>query len=175
MSNLEMRHPEEGLLLRYLDGELARGKANQIRSHLEACWQCRAEVEELQAAVGDSVRYRKTVGACLPPPPSPWRPLNFDLAEAELATQSVFSRLANFFSLRRNAPLRWAASAAAVLVLGAVILTGYLGGAIASYVRIGELYPPLVPLTTAMLAWLGIYLRDERLRELLPFRATPRK
>jgi hypothetical protein len=57
-------------------------------------------------------------------------------------------------------------------VLGAVILTGYLGGAIASYVRIGELYPPLVPLTTAMLAWLGIYLRDERLRALLPFRRT---
>jgi hypothetical protein len=60
-------------------------------------------------------------------------------------------------------------------VLGAVILTGYLGGAIASYVRIGELYPPLVPLTTAMLAWLGIYLRDERVRALLPIRTTPRK
>ena len=57
-------------------------------------------------------------------------------------------------------------------VLGAVILTGYMGGAIASYVRIGELYPPLVPLTTAMLAWLGIFLRDERLRDLLPFRTT---
>jgi len=57
-------------------------------------------------------------------------------------------------------------------VLGAVILTGYMGGAIASYVRIGELYPPLVPLTTAMLAWLGIFLRDERLRDLLPFRRT---
>ncbi len=60
-------------------------------------------------------------------------------------------------------------------VLGAVILTGYLGGAIASYVRIGELYPPLVPLTTAMLAWLGIYLRDERVRALLPIRTNPRK
>jgi len=60
-------------------------------------------------------------------------------------------------------------------VLGAVILTGYLGGAIASYVRIGELYPPLVPLTTAMLAWLGIYLRDERLRALLPLRRSVRK
>jgi hypothetical protein len=60
-------------------------------------------------------------------------------------------------------------------VLGAVILTGYLGGAIASYVRIGELYPPLVPLTTAMLAWLGIYLRDERLRALLPLRRKMRK
>jgi hypothetical protein len=55
-------------------------------------------------------------------------------------------------------------------VLGAVLLTGYLGGAIASYVRIGEYYPPLVPLTTAMLAWLGIYLRDERIRALLPIR-----
>ena len=60
-------------------------------------------------------------------------------------------------------------------VLGCVILTGYLGGAIASYVRIGELYPPLVPLTTAMLAWLGIYLRDERVRALLPLRRKVRK
>lgn len=55
-------------------------------------------------------------------------------------------------------------------VLGAVLLTGYMGGAIASYVRIGELYPPVVPLTTALLAWLGLYLREERLRALLPFR-----
>jgi DoxX-like family len=59
-------------------------------------------------------------------------------------------------------------------VLGAVILTGYLGGAIASYVRIGALYPPLVPLTTAILAWLGIYLRDKRLRQLLPLRRPPK-
>ena len=55
-------------------------------------------------------------------------------------------------------------------ILGAVLLTGYMGGAIASYVRLGELYPPLVPLTTAMLAWLGIYLREPRLRALLPIR-----
>ena len=60
-------------------------------------------------------------------------------------------------------------------VLGAVLLTGYLGGAIASYVRIGALYPPLVPLTTAMLAWLGLYLRDRRIRELLPIRARTSK
>src|SRR6185295_6586102 len=59
-------------------------------------------------------------------------------------------------------------------VLGAVLLTGYLGGAIASYVRIGEFNPPLVPLTTCLLAWLGIYLRDERLRALLPIRRTTR-
>src|SRR6476469_2623884 len=58
-------------------------------------------------------------------------------------------------------------------VLGVVLLTGYLGGAIASYVRIGEPYPPLVPLTTALLAWLGIFLREERLRALLPLRRRP--
>jgi hypothetical protein len=55
-------------------------------------------------------------------------------------------------------------------VLGAVLLTGYLGGAIATYVRIGEPYPVLVPLSTSLIAWAGIYLRDERLRALLPFR-----
>jgi hypothetical protein len=55
-------------------------------------------------------------------------------------------------------------------VLGTVLLTGYLGGAIASYVRIGQWYPPLVPLTTCLLAWLGIFLREERLRALLPLR-----
>jgi hypothetical protein len=53
-------------------------------------------------------------------------------------------------------------------VLGAILLTGYLGGAIASYVRIGEWYPPLVPFTTAVLAWLGVWLREPRLRALLP-------
>jgi len=59
-------------------------------------------------------------------------------------------------------------------ILGAVLLTGYLGGAIASYVRIGEAYPVLVPLSTSMIAWLGIFLREERLRALLPFRRRTR-
>ena len=59
-------------------------------------------------------------------------------------------------------------------VLGVVLLTGYMGGAIASYVRIGEWYPPLVPFSTAALAWLGLYLREERLRALLPIRRKAR-
>ena len=60
-------------------------------------------------------------------------------------------------------------------VLGAILLTGYLGGAIATYVRIGEPYPVLVPLSTAIVAWAGIFLRDERLRALLPFREPTRR
>jgi hypothetical protein len=55
-------------------------------------------------------------------------------------------------------------------VLGSVLLTGYLGGAVATYVRMGEPYPVLVPLSTSVIAWIGIYLRDARLRSLLPFR-----
>ena len=55
-----------------------------------------------------------------------------------------------------------------VAVLGAIVLTGYLGGAIASYVRLGEPFP--FPLVTCLLLWAGIYLREERLRSLLPLR-----
>jgi len=55
-------------------------------------------------------------------------------------------------------------------VLGAILLTGYLGGAIAAYVRIGEPYPVLIPLSTSLIAWAGIFLREERLRALLPLR-----
>ena len=55
-------------------------------------------------------------------------------------------------------------------VLGAILLTGYLGGAIASYTRMGEPNPVLVPLSTSVIAWLGIYLREKRLRAIVPFR-----
>jgi hypothetical protein len=54
-------------------------------------------------------------------------------------------------------------------VLGAILLTGYFGGAIATHVRLGQ--PTfVVALSIAVLAWLGIYLRDARLRALLPLR-----
>ena len=59
-------------------------------------------------------------------------------------------------------------------VLGVVLMTGYLGGAISQYTRLGEPYPVLVPLTTALVAWAGLYLREERLRSLLPLRKKSR-
>jgi hypothetical protein len=55
-------------------------------------------------------------------------------------------------------------------VLGAVLLTGYLGGAVATHVRIGD--PSFVtPLLLGVLAWAGLYLREGRLRALLPLRS----
>jgi hypothetical protein len=53
-------------------------------------------------------------------------------------------------------------------VLGAILLTGYLGGATATHVRIGE--PFYMPIILGMLVWGGLFLRDERLRALLPLR-----
>jgi len=58
----------------------------------------------------------------------------------------------------------------ATAVPGAVPLTGCLGGAIASCGRIGDYYPVLVPLSTSVIAWAGVFGRDARLRSLLPLR-----
>jgi DoxX-like family len=55
-------------------------------------------------------------------------------------------------------------------VLGAILLTGYLGGATATHVRVGE--PPFVAIIVGIVVWLGLYLRDERLRALVPLRKT---
>lgn len=53
-------------------------------------------------------------------------------------------------------------------VLGAVLLTGYLGGAVATHLRIGE--APTAAVVVGVLAWLGLWLREPRLRQLLPLR-----
>jgi len=55
-------------------------------------------------------------------------------------------------------------------VLGVVVLTGYLGGAISQWVRLGQPTPMMVPLSTCLLLWAGLYLREERLQALLPLR-----
>lgn len=57
-------------------------------------------------------------------------------------------------------------------VLGAVLFTGYLGGAVATHLRLGNplLTHQLFPLYVAALLWGGLYLREPRLRALLPLR-----
>lgn len=54
-------------------------------------------------------------------------------------------------------------------VLGAILLTGYLGGAIASHIRVGNpiFSHTLVPVYFAILIWLGLYLRDRRVQNLI--------
>jgi hypothetical protein len=56
-------------------------------------------------------------------------------------------------------------------VLGAILLTGYLGGAVATHVRVGDSpFSILFPVIVGALLWRGLVLSDSRLRALLPLR-----
>ena len=62
-------------------------------------------------------------------------------------------------------------------VLGAILLTGYLGGAVATQLRVGN---PLLayvffPIYLGVLIWGGLYLRDWRMRTLIPLRSIGRE
>lgn len=57
-------------------------------------------------------------------------------------------------------------------VLGAILLTGYLGGAVATHVRAETgAFSIVFPVIMGSLIWLGLYLRDARLRALVPLRS----
>jgi hypothetical protein len=58
----------------------------------------------------------------------------------------------------------------ATAVLGAILVTGFLGGAICAHVRIGELGSPpeIISLLLGAMTWGGLYARDARIRAILP-------
>ena len=57
----------------------------------------------------------------------------------------------------------------ATSALGAILLTGYVGGAICTHLRVGD--PFFVQIALGIFVWLGLYLRESRLKELIPLRA----
>jgi hypothetical protein len=54
-------------------------------------------------------------------------------------------------------------------VLGAILLAGYLGGATLTHLRVGD--PVFMPIGIGLVLWLGLWLRESRLKALLPFRS----
>jgi hypothetical protein len=56
----------------------------------------------------------------------------------------------------------------ATSVLGGILLAGYIGGAICTHWRVGD--PFVVQIVVGLLVWLGLYLREDRLKALIPFR-----
>jgi len=56
-------------------------------------------------------------------------------------------------------------------VLGAILVTGYLGGAVATHARLLD-WSFVTPFFCGVLAWLGLYLRDERIRALVPLKGA---
>jgi hypothetical protein len=61
----------------------------------------------------------------------------------------------------------------ATSILGAILLTGYMGGAICTYWRVGD--PFVVQVVLGIAIWLGLYLREERLKGLIPLRRPARR
>lgn len=55
-------------------------------------------------------------------------------------------------------------------VLGAILMTGYVGGIILTHWRVGD--PVYIPIVLGLMLWLGLYLREPRLKELIPLRRT---
>jgi sorbitol-specific phosphotransferase system component IIC len=60
----------------------------------------------------------------------------------------------------------------ATSVLGAILLTGYIGGAICTHLRVGD--PFFMQIGFGIFVWLGLYLREDRLKELIPLRKRQR-
>jgi len=56
----------------------------------------------------------------------------------------------------------------ATSVLGGILLAGYIGGAICTHWRVGD--PFVVQIVVGLLVWLGLYLREDRLKALIPLR-----
>ena len=59
--------------------------------------------------------------------------------------------------------------------IGAILITGFAGGAICTHLRVGEIGSPpqLISLALAAVAWLSLWLRDANVREALGFRGSP--
>jgi hypothetical protein len=121
-----MRHLQDEQLLLLIDGELKSRAAGQARSHLETCWQCRVELQEIQDTVGECVRYRKNIlHSHLPPPPAPWNDIYRQFNEIDASMEpAFFQRFTHLLQWPVQSVARWAPVVVALLVL-AVILYQY--------------------------------------------------
>lgn len=123
-----IQHPEQSALLRLLDGELRPREARHVERHMESCWECRAELEELKKTVADCMRYRNEfVAQAMPEPPQTWGDIYAGFARIDRDTPQRSGLLQ---ILRGTGSLRWAVGAltAALAVAGAL----YLGGVVSS-------------------------------------------
>jgi hypothetical protein len=114
MSSMDARHLENDLLLQFLDGELSMRKARQVRKHVEACWQCRAELAELHRLVTECVRYRNQVAEATSPPPRSWADLSLEMSRLDDAAPHT--------GLFQRSALRWALLGAGAASLVAATL-----------------------------------------------------
>ena len=122
MLNNDLHLLDQELLLA-ADGQLPTRRATQVRSHLAACWGCRARMAEIEGTIASFARaYRQTVDPKLPPVAGPRALLRVQLAELVAKPHvGVWPRYFPFVPATRSA------TTIAVALFVAVLLAGFLG------------------------------------------------
>src|ERR1051326_2525495 len=118
MKAAQMRHHEHDQILRYVDGELPARAAAKVRRHLEACWQCRAEREQLETTIAECVSYRKNIlQQYLPSPPAPWMDIYRGFEDVDASAEpDFFRRVVRALQWPVQDARRWAVAVAVLLV-----------------------------------------------------------
>jgi hypothetical protein len=121
--NYEDSHPSDEKLLLDVEGELSAPDAELIRSHLDACWKCRAHRQEIENAIADFIRIHQREFAEKLPPVAGRRAL----LKAQLAELSATAPRSDWFVLRRRLEWTFATGAACgIAVLGLFLVRGFL-------------------------------------------------
>ena len=118
MSSTGNGHLTDKQLLLYADGELAAKESTRCRAHLEACWTCRARLDDLQDTIKEIVNFRNHVLLPMVPPPTRhWDGLDPRMQELDAGVKkhSVAERLSDLF---RSVTLSPRYAIFAILVLG---------------------------------------------------------
>lgn len=124
MSKTQRSHCDRDQLMRYCDGELSPAETARVRSHLEACWECRAEHDRLQQTIADCVEFRRTVlREHLPPPPEPWKDIytQMDRIDAAMGPPPLWRRALGWLGEMAQPRIAIPAGAAAALLLAFVL------------------------------------------------------
>lgn len=97
----------------------------------------------------------------------PIQPVTDSLKDLGYPTSDAFARLLGVITLGCTALYAWPRTA----LLGAVLMTGLLGGAMASHIRLDHplFTHTLFGLWLGLIVWGGLWLRDERVRRVMPF------
>ncbi|TAJ81922.1 DoxX family protein [Reyranella sp.] len=97
----------------------------------------------------------------------PIQPVTDSLKDLGYPTSDGFARLLGVITLGCTALYAWPRTA----LLGAVVMTGLLGGAMASHIRLDHplFTHTLFGLWLGLIVWGGLWLRDERVRRVMPF------
>jgi hypothetical protein len=97
----------------------------------------------------------------------PIQPVTDSLKDLGYPTSDAFARLLGVITLGCTALYAWPRTA----LLGAVVMTGLLGGAMASHIRLDHplFTHTLFGLWLGLIVWGGLWLRDERVRRVMPF------